>query len=49
MTVRVVLSIDVATDLTSSDDIINHIDFNKLVEGGDDVVDVNYVDVENIL
>ena len=45
--IQVVLSLDVDTDLQSVDSIVNHINWDALLESGDDVVDVTAVEVEN--
>ena len=49
MKLRVSLELDIDTclDPCEVDNIVNNIDFNKLIDAGNDVVDVNYVDVDN--
>ena len=47
MQIEVNLSLEVDTDLESVEDIVNHIDFFALTNCGDDVVDVNDVEVIN--
>ena len=46
MKIQVTLNLEVETDLDSVEDIVEHIDFNELVYHGDDVVEVNSVEVE---
>ena len=44
---RVVLNLEVETDLDSVHSMIDHINFNSLTESGDDVVEVTSVEVED--
>jgi hypothetical protein len=44
--VQVVLNLEVNTDLQSVDDVVNHIDWDTLLESGDDVVEVTAVEAE---
>lgn len=47
MQIEVKLSLEVDTELESVEDIVYHIDFFALTNCGDDVVDVNDVEVIN--
>lgn len=49
MKLRVSLELDIDTcfDPCEVDNIVNNIDFSKLVDAGNDVVDVNYVDIDD--
>jgi hypothetical protein len=44
---QVVLNLEVDTDLQSPGDVVNHIDWDALLESGDDVVSVTATEVEN--
>ena len=44
---QVVLNLEVNTDLQSPEDVINHIDWDALLDSGDDVVEVTATEVEN--
>ena len=44
--VQVVLNLEVNTDLQSVDNVVNHIDWDILLDSGDDVVEVTAVEVE---
>lgn len=44
--VQVVLNLEVNTDLQSVDDVVNHIDWDTLLDSGDDVVEVTAVEAE---